>query len=126
MYLSRLDILLNAAMDGTVACANGAGDCARLYDSILAHQAMDSLDFRHALYETFLHGRRKGNAMMLVGGKDTGKTTLTQPAALIFRTMQTPQSDSFCPLQDARGFELHLWHDFRYSPGHPQEKRSKA
>eukprot|EP00974_Lingulodinium_polyedra_P037332 3581827-Lingulodinium_polyedra.AAC.1 len=34
--------------------------------------------------------------------------------------MPTPQADSFCPLQDARGHEVFLWQDFRYCPGHPR------
>ena len=120
MELSRVDILLKAATGSASACAN-AGQCVDMYQSILAYQGIDAVGFRHSLYETFLHGRRKGNSMMLVGGKDTGKTTITQPAATIFKTMGTPQSDSFCPLQDARGFELYLWHDFRYNPGHPKK-----
>ena len=57
---------------------------------------------------------------MLVGGKDTGKTTVTEPARLIYTTLKTPQSDSFCPLESIRGHELILWQDFRYSPGHPR------
>ena len=121
MEQSRVDILLHAATGRAGPCANATSHCGRLYESILAHQGIDSLDFRHSLYETFLHGRRKGNAMMLVGGKDTGKTTLTEPSACIFKHMGTPQSDSFCPMQDARGFELFLWHDFRYSPGNPRK-----
>lgn len=35
--------------------------------------------------------------------------------------MPTPQSDSFCPLQNIRGHELFLWQDLRYSPGHPMK-----
>ena len=122
MELSRLDIILQATTEPGAECANMVYQCARVYETILADQDIDSLEFRHALYETFQHGRRKGNAMMLVGGKDTGKTTVTQPAASMFRTMETPQSDSFCPLQDARGFELYLWQDFRYNPGHPKKE----
>ena len=74
------------------------------------------------IFETLKHGRRKGNAVMIVGGKDTGKTTVTEPARSIFHSMNTPQSDSFCPLQDCRGHELFLWQDFRYSPGHPHKE----
>ena len=122
MDLPRIEILLRATSEPGAACANLLSQCALMYESILSHQHLDSIDFRHALYETFEHGRRKGNAMMLLGGKDTGKTTITQPAASIFRTMDTPQSDSFCPLQDARGFELYLWQDFRYNPGHPRKE----
>lgn len=58
---------------------------------------------------------------MLVGGRNTGKTTLTQPACHIFKAMPTPQADSFCPLESVRGHELFLWHDVRYAPGHPQK-----
>merc|ERR1712214_151887 len=42
------------------------------------------------------------------------------PARLVFKAMPTPQADSFCPLQDARGHEVFLWQDFRYCPGHPR------
>ena len=59
----------------------------------------------------------KGNAFMLVGGKDTGNTTLTDLARLVCKAMMAPQADSFCPLQDARGHEVFLWQDFRYFPG---------
>ena len=121
MDQSRIDILLKAASEPAAACANRAASCGSRYDSILEHHGLDSVVFRHAFYETLEHGRRKGNAMMLVGGKDTGKTTVTDPAACIFKTMGTPQSDSFCPMQDARGFELFLWQDFRYSPGNPRK-----
>ena len=58
---------------------------------------------------------------MLVGGRDTGKTTVTEPAAHIYKTMITPQADSFCPLEGIRGHELFLWQDFRYNPGHPDK-----
>ena len=59
---------------------------------------------------------------MTVGGRDTGKTTVTQPAALIFNCMETPQADSFCPLEGIRGYEVFLWQDFRYNPGHPHKE----
>ena len=58
---------------------------------------------------------------MIVGGKDCGKTTITQPGAKVFQCMPTPQSDSFCPLQNCRGYETFLWQDFRYNPGHPKK-----
>jgi len=121
MEMSRLDIILKAATNELGTCANGDQRCFSVYESIMEYQLIDSLDFRHSVYDSFQHGRRKGNALMLVGGKDTGKTTVTEPAAMIFKTMGTPQSDSFCPLQDARGYELYLWHDFRYNPGHPKK-----
>ena len=35
--------------------------------------------------------------------------------------MVTPAADSFCPLENIRGHELFLWHDFRYNPGHPDK-----
>lgn len=38
--------------------------------------------------------------------------------------MPTPQSDSFCPLQNIRGHELFLWQDLRYSPGHPSKEET--
>jgi hypothetical protein len=115
---SRMDILLETATDPWATCANGNRSCSDVYDSILQHQSICSVEFRHKLAETFRQGRRKGNALMIVGGKDTGKTTVTEPAAQIFKTMETPQSDSFCPLQDIRGHEICLWQDFRYNPGH--------
>ena len=89
---------------------------------MLAYQGFDSATFCHWIFEALEHGRQKGNAVMLVGGKDTGKTTVTQPAAMIYKTMECPQADSFCPLEGIRGHELILWHDFRYAPGHPKEK----
>ena len=58
---------------------------------------------------------------MLVGGKDTGKTTVTEPARKVFKCMQTPQADSFCPLEACRGYEVFLWQDLRYAPGHPDK-----
>ena len=58
---------------------------------------------------------------MIVGGKDTGKTTLTQPLEKIYRTMKCPQSDSFCPLEQIRGHDILLWQDFRFNPGHPKK-----
>ena len=101
---------------------NGDGRCDGVYEQILTYQGVSSPMFRHWIYEALRHGRRKGNAVMVVGGRDTGKTTVTQPAAMIYRTMECPQSDSFCPLESIRGHELILWHDFRYSPGHPRKE----
>lgn len=124
---SRLDLLIDAASLGaspqelTKLCRNGACMCERQYESILHYQGISSANLRHDLFETLNIGRRKGNALMLVGGRDTGKTTVTQPSEEIYQTMKCPQSDSFCPLEDIRGHELLLWHDFRYSPGHPRE-----
>ena len=40
---------------------------------------------------------------------------------MIFNALPTPQSDSFCPLQNIRGHELFLWQDFRFNPGHPRK-----
>ena len=117
---SRVEILLEAATASSAGCANGDGCCADVYNGIIVYQGLNPLELQHSLFQTFLHGRRKGNAFMLVGGKDTGKTTITDPARLVFKAMPTPQSDSFCPLQDARGHEIFLWHDFRYCPGHPR------
>ena len=88
----------------------------------MAYQGVDSIYLRHMIYESLKHGRMKGNALMLVGPKDTGKTTVIQPAAKIYHCMDTPQSDSFCPLQDIRGHELFLWQDLRYNPGHPHKE----
>lgn len=118
---SRLELLLEAATDPEGVCANKRCQCCGKYEEILAYQSVDSVSFRHLIFDALKHGRRKGSAVMLVGGKDTGKTTIVQPAALIFHSMETPQSDSFCPLQDIRGHELFLWQDFRYNPGHPRK-----
>ena len=97
---SRVEILFEAATDASGACSNGDASCARIYDGLLEYQGVSRTAFLHSLFETLLHGRRKGNAFMVVGGKDTGKTTLTDPARLIFKAMMTPQADSFCPLQE--------------------------
>ena len=118
---SRQQLLLEAATDTAKVCANGHSRCAEAYESILAHHGVPSLEFRQSLFETLQSGRLKGSALMIVGGKDTGKTTITEPASHVFKAMPTPQADSFCPLQDIRGHELFLWHDFRYSPGHPRQ-----
>ena len=119
---SRVEILIEAAAGACGSCANGDGRCASAYEGVLGYQRVSSAGFRHSLFETVRHGRRKGNAFMIVGGADTGKTTLTEPLSKIFKTMATPQADTFCPLQDARGHELFLWQDFRYSPGHPRKE----
>ena len=125
--VSRKELLFRAATATSDArlygkqCANGDCQCAKVYESILEFQGVCSEEFRHKLFLTLTAGREKGNAMMIVGGRDSGKTTITQPAAKIFKTMPTPQSDSFCPLQNIRGHELFLWQDLRYAPGHPQK-----
>ena len=113
----RERLLLAALTDGE--CVNGGSMCGQTYNAIVTYQSIDATTFRHKLYEALVHGRKKGYPLMIVGGNDTGKTTITQPAAVIFKTMPTPQADSFCPLESCRGHELFLWHDFRYNPGHP-------
>ena len=123
----RQELLFQAAAPSLAAsmhkqqCANSSCGCASLYESILAFQDVSSVDFRHAIYDCLTAGREKGNALMIVGGKDCGKTTISQPSAAIFKSMPTPQADSFCPLQNCRGYELFLWQDFRYNPGHPRK-----
>jgi len=125
---SRLDLLVDAASPYASQpqlaeqCKNGSGVCQETYEAILRYQGIESVSLRHEIFETLRFGRRKGNALMLVGGKDTGKTTLTQPLELIYKTMKRPQADSFCPLEKIRGHELLLWQDFRYNPGHPKGK----
>ena len=119
MAKTRLDLLLEAGLPEQTCC-NGHGDCASVYNSILTHQGLSTPEFCHNIFDVLEKGRCKGGALMVVGGNDTGKTTVTEPARLIFQTMKTPQSDSFCPLQDIRGHELLLWQDFRYNPGHPR------
>ena len=57
-------------------CNNCTGQCQDCYQSVLRHHAVDSLHFRHELYATLSIGRRKGNALMIVGSRDTGKTTV--------------------------------------------------
>ena len=117
--MTRLDILLDAATPEQT-CHNGTGACASVYTSILTHQGLSTILFCHGIFSVLDKGRCKGGALMVVGGRDTGKTTVTEPAHLIYRTMKTPQADSFCPLQDIRGHELLLWQDFRSNPGHPR------
>ena len=122
---SRLELLLGAAGYGEaepLPCQNGGGNCSRAYEEVLAYQSFDSATFCHWIFEALEHGRQKGNAVMLVGPRDTGKTTVTEPAAMIYKTMECPQADSFCPLEGIRGHELILWHDFRYAPGHPKKE----
>ena len=121
---SRLDLLSHAAALALPQprlaghCKNGHANCQSIYEKIMTHQHIDSPTLRHDLFETLSIGRQKGNALMLIGGKNTGKTTVTQPMEDIFTCMKCPQSDSFCPLETIRGYELLLWHDFRFNPGH--------
>ena len=119
LSMTRLDLLLEAALPEK-KCYNDTDDCARVYTSIITHQDLSTIHFCHDIFNTLDMGRCKGSTLMLVGGRDTGKTTVTEPARLIYNTMKTPQSDSFCPLQNIRGHELLLWQDFRYNPGHPR------
>ena len=100
---SRVEILFDAAVDKASSCASGNGRCDSIYSGTVACQGITALDFQHSIFETLPHGRRKGNVFMVVGDKDTGKTTFTGPARLIFNAMPTPQADSFCPIQDAMG-----------------------
>ena len=124
---SRRELLLRAATATTdvkefpAMCANKNCKCINTYESILSYQGVSSIEFRHNIYEALTAGRSKGNAVMLVGGKDSGKTTVTQAINEIFNAMPTPQSDSFCPLQNIRGYEVFLWQDLRYNPGHPSK-----
>lgn len=122
MGKSRVERLLDAATQRPAVCQNEGGRCAAIYDAIVSYQGLPAEDVLHSIYDVLRQGRRKGNALMFAGGKDTGKTTITEPAAQIFNTMPTPQSDSFCPLQDIRGHELLLWQDFRFCPGHPRKE----
>jgi hypothetical protein len=122
-----LDLLVEAAkFDSTPeqlaeACKNKGCSCCQTYDKILDHHRLDASKFCYELYETLKYGRRKGNAFMVVGGRDTGKTTVTQPLEEIYKCMGCPQSDSFCPLEKIRGHDVLLWQDLRYNPGHPQK-----
>ena len=124
----RSELLLAAAMESTSAedfpnhCANKDGRCSETYNSILTYQSIRYEEFCHILFEAVTAGRSKGNAVMLVGGKDCGKTTLTEPLRMIYKVMPTPQADSFCPLENIRGHEVLLWQDFRYAPGHPRKE----
>ena len=106
MEKSRLELLLEAATSAGSSCANAEQRCVEMYESILEYQSIDSGYFRHLIFEGLKHGRRKGNAVMLVGPKDTGKTTVTEPMGKIYACMHTPQSDSFCPLEGCRGHEV--------------------
>ena len=124
---SLLDLLLEATIPDLPTsrlkeqCSNEEGGCAKIYAGILDYHQLNALQFCHELYETLKFGRRKGNAFMVVGGRDAGKTTLTQPAEHIYKTMKCPQSDSFCPLESIRGHDVLLWQDFRFNPGHPKK-----
>ena len=79
---TRAELLVEAASydllpeEIPTKCSNCTGQCQECYQSVLRHHAVDSLHFRHELYETLNIGRRKGNAFMIVGGRDTGKTTV--------------------------------------------------
>jgi hypothetical protein len=122
----RRQLLLEAACPSSAhdckqQCAMKSCTCANTYESILTFQNVSSVEVRHYLYECLTAGREKGNALMFVGGKDSGKTTITQPSTKIYKCMPTPQADSFCPLQNSRGFEVFMWQDFRYNPGHPNK-----
>lgn len=122
LSMSRLEVLLQTAADENGTCRNGTQRCATIYNEVLTYQSVPAEKFCHLIYGALEFGRQKGNAVMLVGGKDTGKTTITEPARFIFKAMQTPQSDSFCPLEDIRGYEVILWQDLRYNPGHPRKE----
>ena len=61
MGMPRFEILLRAASEPGGACAHMVSQCTQMYESILAHQGLDSIEFRHALYLTFEHGRRTGS-----------------------------------------------------------------
>ena len=120
LSLSRVEILRDYAF-ADHACSNGHSRCGEHYNRILHHQGVTPTIFIDMLYDALDRGRQKGNAVMVVGGKDTGKTTVTEPARVIFKSMATPQADSFCPLEACRGYELFLWQDFRFAPGHPRK-----
>ena len=78
----RPELLFQAATAATdpgcfaSTCANGACKCVELYEKILEFQDVSSLHFRHSVFETLTAGRTKGNALMIVGGQDSGKTTV--------------------------------------------------
>ncbi len=124
---SRLDILADAALLGATqegaaeACANGGGACRAMYEAIFQKQGLCPDMFCRQVFEALEMGRQKGNAVMIVGPPDTGKTTVTKPLEKIYKVMGTPQSDSFCPLEFIRDYELVLFQDFRYAPGHPKK-----
>ena len=130
MKLSRPHILLDWAGGKMGACANQSDDarCSAFYEGILRIQGVESTQFRHTLFTVLDLGRKtgdkahKGNAIMLVGGHDSGKTTITTPLRLIFESMGTPPASSTAPLLNCRGHELFLWQDFRYAPGKPGRK----
>jgi len=79
---SRQELLFQAATAATEpscfkgACANGACRCAELYEKILAFQEVSSLHFRSSVFTALTAGRTKGNVLMIVGGQDSGKTTV--------------------------------------------------
>ena len=122
MSKSRLELILEVALSPEAVCQNANRQCAVAYEQILNYQGIDSYEFHQCVFEAIQFWRRKGHAFMIVGPRDTGKTTVVEVLASILKCMATPQSDSFCSLQDIRGHEAFLWHDFRYSPGNPRDK----
>ena len=134
MQQSRAEVLLRAAEGGAAECKNPKEQCwcAQTYEKILEAQGVNSPKFRHAIFTTLDLGRvkdgvrMKGNAIMLVGGKDTGKSTITDPLFLLFKCFGTPPATSTAPLMQCRGHELFLWQDFRYAPGKPGPKEERG
>ncbi|CAK0882876.1 unnamed protein product [Prorocentrum cordatum] len=124
---SRLDILADAALLGATqeeaaeACANGGGACLAMYEAIFERQGLCPDMFCRQVFEALEMGRQKGNPVMMVGPPDTGKTPVTKPLEKIYKVMGIPQSDSFCPLEFIRDYELVLFQDFRYAPSHPKK-----
>ena len=127
MGKSRLDLLLQYAAaqssNGEEALApkpcSRRLKCGQLYERFFQHQCVSSTGLRHMLYQALALLREKGNIIMLIGGKGTGKTTMTKPAGIIFISMPTQQADSFCPLEKIHQYEIVLRQEFRYNPGHP-------
>ena len=82
---ARLD---EAPADQGARRKNRDGNCCAVYDNILSSQGWDPIDFSHKVFEALKYGRRKGNAVMIVGCRDTGNTTVTAPADFIFNATQ--------------------------------------
>jgi len=87
---SRFEILEDAAK---WACQNVGRDCKALYSRICEMHKVDEVELREAIYDAAVNGRKKGNAVMIVGPKDTGKTTVLEPAGKIFEHFGT----CWCP-----------------------------
>ena len=66
---SRMELLYAAATCTGSVCVNAHRHCKRMYEDILSYQGVNSIHFRHLIYDALLHGRRHGKAVMIIGGR---------------------------------------------------------